>query len=77
MTTSADRKFLTVSTQAHRHLGKVVKAMIRNGYRANGTMVASQIILSIPIPEPTNPTPAKRRASKPVITSTAGTGAAV
>lgn len=60
MATAKDREFLTVSTEAHAHLKAVVDAYKKNGVPMNGTMLASQVILSLPMPEKAKE-PIKRR----------------
>lgn len=63
MATAKDREFLTVSSEAHAHLKAVVERYKKNGVPMNGTLLASQIILSIPMPEITAKE-SKRRTSK-------------
>lgn len=62
-----NRELIPVSTQAHQHLKAVVAAMKKNGIPANGTMLASQVILAIPLPAPV--VEKKRKARK--VTETA------
>jgi len=63
MPLAKERELIAVSSQAHRHLKDVVKAMKRNGIPTSGTSLASELILSIPIPKATIEQP-KRRARK-------------
>ena len=73
MPLAKNRELIPVSGEAHAHLKNVVDAMKRKGIPATGTMLASQVILAIPIPEVPQPQPKRRKAqpSTPVRTSAA------
>ena len=64
MATAKNRELITVTKQAHKHLRDVVNRLKKNGIPANGTLLASQQILSIPLPELVEEKPTKRRARK-------------
>lgn len=62
-----NRTLIPISIQAHAHLKAVVAAMIESGLPTSGTMVASEVILSIPIPQP-QPVEKKQRPRRKVAT---------
>ncbi len=64
MPTAEGRELIPVSSQAHKHLKTVVAAMKEQGIPTNGTLIASELILSIPIPQPTPAVEVKRRTRK-------------
>lgn len=65
METKKYRELIPVSSQAHLHLKAVVAAMKANGLPTSGTLIASEVILSIPIPQP-KPVEIKKTVKKPV-----------
>lgn len=54
MPLAKNREQITVSGEAHAHLKAVVRALRRQGIPTNGTMLASQSILAMPIPDGTS-----------------------
>ena len=52
MPQAKNRELIAVSSQAHEHLMRIVAAMKGNGFPTSGTMIASELILSMPIPQP-------------------------
>lgn len=71
MPLAKNREQITVSTKAHAHLRSVVDAMRKNGIPTSGTLLASEVILAIPIPQATTVKPLRkaRKASAPVTAS--------
>lgn len=49
------RHFVTITVPAREHLMRVIRAKRRNGYPTNQTMLVSELILAIPIPNGTKP----------------------
>ena len=64
MPLAKNRELITVTDQAHEHLRKVVSVMKKNGLPVNGSMLASQAILAIPLPQVRIPAEKKRKARK-------------
>lgn len=51
MPLAKNRELIAISSQAHEHLKTIVAAMKGKGIPTSGTLIASQVILSIPIPQ--------------------------
>lgn len=75
MPLAKNRELIPVSTQAHKHLKALVAVMQNNGIPTNGTLLASQLILAIPMPEP-KAKESKRRTRKAVTAPVAAMPAA-
>jgi hypothetical protein len=52
MPQAKNRELIAVSSQAHEHLKNVVAYLEKKGIPTSGTKIASEAILSIPIPQP-------------------------
>lgn len=64
MALADNRELIQISTQAYNHLKAVVAANKKSGLPTSGTLLASQAILSIPIPPPQQPTPTTKPVEK-------------
>lgn len=66
MPLSKNRELISCTRPAHKHLKAVVAALKKSGIPTNGTMIVSEAILSIPLPEPAKaagvPSEKKRKA---------------
>lgn len=66
MPLAKERELIPVSSQAHKHLRAVVEAMKANGLPTNGTMLVSEMILRLSVPQQTpTPTPTSKPKRKP------------
>ena len=72
MPTAKNRELISVSTQAHRHLKAVVKAFKAKGVPINGTLLASEHILAIPLPNGNNGHAKPAPKAEPVAVSEEG-----
>ncbi len=66
-----NRELISISTPAHQHLKAVVAAMKKSGIPTSGTMLASQLILAIPFPQPVKAVEVRKRAKRATSTSVA------
>jgi hypothetical protein len=67
MPLSEDRELIQITKHAYKHLKAVVAAKKNSGVPRTGTSLASEAILSIPlppIPQPTEASASKKRARK-------------
>lgn len=64
MPLASNRELIQISKQAYQHLKKVVGTKKASGVPVSGTMLASEAILNIPLPQPEIKKP--KRAAKAV-----------
>lgn len=64
MPLAKDRELIQISVQAYKHLKAVVSATKSIGVPTSGTSLASQAILSLPIPQPESKKAKPARAPK-------------
>jgi len=61
---------IRISNLANRRADEIVEALEARGIDTSKTSVVSELILSMPIPQPTQPVEKKRRSRKAVSQST-------